>query len=426
MTRPPFLPLTVSWNLTQRCNLACAHCYIDASSQADTSGELSAEEARGVIRQLAEVNSQAVLILTGGEPLLRPDIYDLIRTASKIGFWTVLGSHGGFLDARVADKLLKADLKGAGVSLDSLDPGRHDAFRGIPKAWKRTVSAMDVMRDKGLPFLIEMTVTGNNRGELAAMADFAVEKGATALNVFFLVPTGRGAELNDLTPEQYEEALKELALLQKRHAGRLMINAKCAPHYRRVVWEMDPDSAFVRTFFGGGCPAGTYYCRINPKGDVTPCPYMPLVVGNVRETPFKDIWEGSTVLRELREAKRGGRCGDCEFSELCGGCRCRAYAATGDYLAEDPSCTYEPGQYGGRRIPLSPERTYGAIASPASSKMTWTSEAEEKLKGVPGFARGMVRGAVERSARKRGFSIVNAKLMKELRQKMAGRFPLRK
>ena len=125
---------------------------------------------------------------------LRPDIYDLIGAASERGFWTVLGSHGGLLDARVAEKLLKADLKGAGVSLDSLDSRRHDLFRGIPRAWEKTVSALGVMRDKGLPFLIEMTITGKNRGELAAMADFAVEKGATALNVFFLVPTGRGAE----------------------------------------------------------------------------------------------------------------------------------------------------------------------------------------------------------------------------------------
>ncbi len=255
------------------------------------------------------------------------------------------------------------------------------------------------------------------------MARFSVAEGATALNVFYLVPTGRGADLNGLGAEEVEASLKELAGLQAEHAGRLMINAKCAPHYRRVVWELDPGSPFVRTFFGGGCPAGTYYCRVGPTGDVTPCPYMPLAVGNVRETPFDRLWKESPILKEFREAKRGGRCGDCEFSELCGGCRCRAYAATGDYLAEDPACSYQPGRRRGEKIPLSPERTYGA---PSTSSLEWTVGARERLKAVPFFARGMVERAVEDAARRRGAAVVTDELMTELREKMAGRFPLNK
>ncbi len=417
---PAFLPLSISWNLTQRCNLACAHCYIEARGAADPE-ELSPQESLEVLRQIARVNSQAVLILTGGEPLLRPDLFELISQASRIGFWTVLGSHGGLLDEATALRLVEAGLKGVGVSLDSVSPEAHDSFRGIPRSWEKTVAALDVMAAGRLSFLVEMTLTRSNRGELAAMADFALEKGATALNVFFLVPTGRGAGLNDLTATEYEEVLNELAALQKIHAGRLLINAKCAPHYRRVLWERDPDSPYVRTFFGGGCPAGTYYCRITPRGEVTPCPYMPLPVGNLRQTPFDALWRDSPVLREFREAKRGGRCGDCEFSELCGGCRCRAFAVTGDYLAEDPSCAYEPGKHV-NRVPLSAERTYGVSALEG---LTWTPEAKERIEGIPFFARGMVKKAVEEAARRRGCAVVNEELLGELRRKMAGRFPLK-
>ena len=419
---PAFIPLTVSWNLTQRCNLSCAHCYIDAGAKADKTGELDADEALRVLGQIAEVNPQAVLILTGGEPLLRQDIYSLIRASREHGFWTVLGSHGGMLGAEVADKLVEAGLKGVGVSVDSVQAVEHNRFRGIAGAWENTIAALRVMRDKGLPFLIETTVTRFNKGRLREMAAFAVEQGATSLNVFFLVPTGRGANLNDLTPAEYEEALGVLVGLQEELAGTLLVNAKCAPHYRRALWEHDPDSKFVRTFHGGGCPAGTYYCRITPQGDVTPCPYMPLPVGNLRQASFATLWRDAPVLRELREAQRGGRCGTCEFSELCGGCRCRAYATTGDYLAEDPSCTYQPGQYGGRAVPLPPERTYGAADA---EELPWTEGARARVEAVPFFARGMVKRAVEDAARRRGATVVTGELMQELREAMKGRFPLR-
>jgi AdoMet-dependent heme synthase len=422
LAAPTFIPLTVSWNLTRLCNLECAHCYIDAGKRADRTGELSAEEALGVLAQIAEVNPQAVLILTGGEPLLRKDIYDLVRAASETGFWTVLGSHGGMLDGAVAEKLVAAGLKGVGVSLDSVDAERHDKFRGIQGAFRRTSAALEVMRAVGLPFLIETTVTRWNRSELAPMAELATERGATALNVFFLVPTGRGASLNDLSPRDYEEALVELARLQEEYAGRLLVNAKCAPHYRRVLWERDHDSTFVRTFHGGGCPAGTYYCRITPDGDLTPCPYMPLPVGNLRQTRFAELWRESPVLRQFREDRRGGRCGECEFGELCGGCRCRAYATTGDFLAEDRSCTYQPGTYGGEAIPLPPERTYGAAED---GELPWTEGARAKMNAIPFFARGMVRRAVEGAARRRGAAVITEEVLQQIRESMKGRFPMR-
>ncbi|MBI2889810.1 MAG: radical SAM protein [Nitrospirae bacterium] len=421
---PRFIPLTLSWNLTRRCNLACAHCYIDASGHEKGENELTTGECLETLKQVARLNPEAFLILTGGEPLLRRDIFELVRAASGLGFWTVLGSHGGLMDRSAARELARAGLRGVGVSLDSLDPAKHDAFRGIPKAWEHTVAALDALREERLPFLIETTITKMNRAEIPALPEFAAAQGATALNVFFLVPTGRGAKVNDLTPAEYEESLGLLADLQERFAGRLLINAKCAPHYRRVLWERNPQSEFVRTFRGGGCPAGTYYARIGPTGDVTPCPYMPLAVGNVRSAPFDEIWERSEIMAQFRTERRGGRCGACEFDELCGGCRCRAYAMTGDYLAEDPSCVYQPGKYDRQRTPLPPERTYGATAE--SSGIAWTPEAEARLSQVPFFARGMVRQAVESAARARNVQMVTADLMAELRSTMAGRLPFRK
>lgn len=421
-TLPEFIPLTISWNLTKRCNLACAHCYIDASAKEKGGGELSPQESIEILRQLAAVNREAVLILTGGEPLLRKDIFELIQQASTHGFWTVLGSHGGLLEEKTAEKLIESGLKGVGVSLDSLSPQVHNRFRGIDKAWEKTVSAISVMRSKQLPFLIETTMTPFNKNELPEMAAFALEKGASALNVFFLVPTGRGANLPDLTSSEYETTLKQLAELQALYAGRLLINAKCAPHYRRVVWELDHTSPFVRTFRGGGCPAGSYYCRITPEGDVTPCPYMPLTVGSLREKSFSEIWKDSPILHDFRKASLGGRCGACEFNLLCGGCRCRAYATTGNYLAEDPSCEYQPGKYKDQLIPFPAEQTYGIAPS---SHLTWTEEALLKLNKIPFFARGMVKRGIESIAKSQGNQIIDEELMNKIRESMAGRFPLK-
>lgn len=350
---------------------------------------------------------------------MRGDIFDLIREASRIGFWTVLGTHGGLLDERGVERLAASGLKGAGVSLDSIDQAKHDRFRGIAKAWDKAVLAMDALRAAGVAFLVETTVTRLNRTELPAMADFALEKGATALNVFFLVPTGRAANLTGLTVEECEDTLTVLASLQERHAGKLLVNAKCAPHYRRVLWERNRDSPYVRTFRGGGCPAGTYYCRITPTGDVTPCAYMPLPVGNVRRTSFEELWEKSPILRDFRADGLGGRCGRCEFSQVCGGCRCRAYAVTGNYLAEDPSCGFQPGKYGKVSIPFPSERSYG---SPAAGTLEWTPGAVQSLEKVPLFARGMVSQAVEKAARGRGQAVVTEELLQELRRAMAGRF----
>ena len=432
-----FTPYTISWNLTQRCNQRCAHCYLSAFPGASAAEELTTEECFRVMDEIAGVNPDVVLILTGGEPFLRTDLFDLGGYAAEKGFTVVLGTNGFLLKEEQAKAMRRHGIQGASISLDSTDPARHDTFRRLPGAWRGAVRAAEVLRAEGLPFSLHMSVTDWNVEEIPGMIDLARALGARVLNLFFLVRTGRGEGLTDITPEQYERILTSLARAQGvgpaeggaddpwalalARAGDMLIRAKCAPFFRRILYGLDPASPLLRNFAEGSCPAGRHYCRIMPDGDVTACPYMPLVAGNLRRVPFGALWRDAALFNDLRGGRLGGRCGACEFSRVCGGCRCRAYATYGDYLAEDPACTYQPGAYGGRVIELPAEQTFGIAAEPT---LPWTAEAQARLKLVPGFARGMVIKGVERHARDRGIGVITAELMQEVRQRMAARTAL--
>jgi radical SAM protein with 4Fe4S-binding SPASM domain len=195
-------------------------------------------------------------------------------------------------------------------------------------------------------------------------------------------------------------------------ADGLLIRAKCAPHFRRILYQLDPESPLLANYAHGSCPAGKSYCRITPTGDVTPCPYMPVSAGNLREVGFAELWARGQVFTDLREKPLGGRCGTCEFREICGGCRCRAYATSGDYLAEDPACGYQPGRHGGALIRLPVEQTFGLEAPHG---LAWEPSARARLDAVPAFARAMVVQAVEAYARSRGETLVTPALLAEVR-----------
>jgi radical SAM protein with 4Fe4S-binding SPASM domain len=203
------------------------------------------------------------------------------------------------------------------------------------------------------------------------------------------------------------------------HAGGLLIRAKCAPHFRRIIYQLDPGSLLLRNYAHGSCPAGKYYCRITPGGDVTPCPYMPVAAGSLRTRSFADLWRSAGVFDDLRDPKLGGRCGACEFSRVCGGCRCRAYATSGDYLAEDPACGYQPGAHGGQVIDLPPALTFGL---PVAPELIWEDGARARLDAIPSFARGMVVKAVEAYARGRGETVITPELLTEVRDRWGSRF----
>jgi radical SAM protein with 4Fe4S-binding SPASM domain len=347
-----YVPLVVSWNVTAKCNLKCAHCYINAK---DTKlpNELSTEGAKMLIHQIIEV-SRPLLILSGGEPLLREDIYEIIRYGADRGLRMGMGSNGILIDDEVSRRLKDAGMETVAISLDSSIPDRHDEFRGVKGCWDHAVNAIKALKKSRIQVQVNCTVTPQNYDEIDNIMSLAEDLSVENFHLFFLVPTGRGTGLKDITPRMYEDMIS--STLAKTRKYKLDVKPSCAPQFMRVAKEQGVDmSRWVR-----GCMAGLYYCRIYPSGEVTPCPYMPLTVGNVREKSFKDIWFNSEVFKSLRDFdKLKGKCGKCEYRDVCGGCRARAYGVStnfmdfcgalhepiesqSDYLAEDPWCIYKP------------------------------------------------------------------------------------
>lgn len=330
--------MIISWNTTRKCNQFCAHCYRDARAEADT-GELSTREGLGLLDEIAKCGFR-IVVLSGGEPLVRPDILDLIRHGSQIGLRVVLGTNGTLLTPQWVEALKTAGCARVGISLDSTDPRVHDKFRRMEGAWELSVAGMRYCREAGLPFQIHTTVTERNQHEILAITDLAVQLGATAHHIFFLVPAGRGEsiEAESLRALEYERLLNRI--LRKQQEVDIELKPTCAPHFMRIAKRRGIPMRFTK-----GCLAGTHYCVVTPTGDVQPCPYLPLTVGNVLETPFSQIWRMNPVFDDLRQAALQGRCGRCDHADICGGCRARAYYYSGgDYLAEEPWCLYLPAE----------------------------------------------------------------------------------
>lgn len=249
--------------------------------------------------------------------------------------------------------------------------------------------------------LVQMTVTPWNYHEIGGVISFASDLGATGFTLYFLVCTGRGEALTDITPRQYEEALASLLEAQREYPN-MVLRARCAPQIYRLAYGKGS------TLTGSaGCLAGTVYGRITPEGEVTPCPYLPIVVGNVRDTGLAELWAGSPVLHQLRDPNLGGRCGICEFRQQCGGCRARVYAVKGDLWAEDPFCDYQPT---------------GSFSSQVAA-IAWEEEAEARIQRVPGFIRGRVKGAVEEFARSRGHATVSLEVIEEVLRSVRPQLP---
>ena len=436
-------PYVISWNLTYRCNLACEHCYLDAGGApkvgtenfADRS-ELGTEECFRVIDEIARFAPECLTILTGGEPLLRRDILEIVRRAAERELWVVVGTNGVRISENVAKRLADAGARGLSLSLDALDPERHDRFRRVRGAWQNTVDGAEILNRSGLPFIVQTTAGSHNVGELEAIADFAYERlAAKVWNLYFLVPTGRGQFVSDMNPAQYDEVLAALYRIQRKYDRRMLVNAKCAPHYIKTVLEQggtaeaaNGDSAAlwagpspIRTYSGGagGCPAGTHYMGIRPNGDVTPCPYLPVFAGSLRNATLADLWDRSELFTSIRRrTSLGGRCGECEMNAHCGGCRARAYGMTGDLMSEDPLCTHTPGKFAGSPLLVMrgrPGVTYGADSS---RTVAWDDAAAERMKRIPAFVRGMVTKAVEDSCRRNGIDRVTTEELEKIRARM--------
>lgn len=380
-------PRLVFWETTAGCNLACIHCRRITVADQLLPQDLTTEEAFELIDQIASFG-RPIFVLSGGEPLFRPDIYDIARHATDAGLIVALATNGTLIDAQAARKIKAAGIRRVSISFDGADAATHDIFRGRG-AFDRAIAGMSHLRGIGVPYQINTTVARHNVHQMPETLALAKNIGAVALHLFLLVPVGCGVEIAEdqqITAAEYEEVLNWM--YDAEMEGSIELKATCAPHYFRIVRQRQAEErrsgifrerphslhrqqhagdqahggnagpvAQSRQHPGGGhpggrhamnamtkgCLAGTGVAFVSHRGEIFPCGYLPLEAGIVRQTGFQEIWERSPLFAELRDPDLlGGKCGICEFKQICSGCRARAYGMTMDHLGEEPFCTYQP------------------------------------------------------------------------------------
>jgi radical SAM protein with 4Fe4S-binding SPASM domain len=390
-------PRLIFWEVTKGCNLRCIHCRATAT-ELSSPLDLPTAKAREIIEQIAAY-SNPILVLSGGEPLYRRDIFELAALATQRGLRVALATNGTLVDPAVARKVVDAGVKRVSISLDGADAATHDSFRGIPGAFDSAIGGLRNLKQLGMSVQINMTIARHNAAQLPQVLDLARDLGADALHTFLLVPVGCGVEIADrqmVPPDEYERILNWF--YDRSLEGGIELKATCAPHYFRVVRQRraqerreagypdHPTSADApgkagigpaemlmpsgtgvvirknaelagQPARGGhpgghpsgmnamtkGCLAGTGVCFVSFEGGVYPCGYLPVEAGNLKQQTFREVWEDSPVFAALRDTSNlKGKCGCCEFRNVCMGCRARAYAVTGDMLDEEPFCAYQP------------------------------------------------------------------------------------
>jgi heme b synthase len=337
----------VAWEVTRSCNLACVHCRA-SSACGPYEGELDTGRCLQLLDEIAAF-SQPVIILTGGEPLLRPDIFEIAAYGDSKGLRMVMATNGTLVDDETAIKIREAGIRRVSISLDGIDAARHDAFRQVPGAFEGALSGIEALKRAGVEFQVNTTITRMNLDQIEGLLALAQNLGAAAHHIFLLVPTGRGKEMahQAISPNDYEKTLDWF--YETGLSCPMQLKATCAPHFYRIYHQRkkeraqkalpeNPLHAMTR-----GCLGGSSFVFISHRGQAQPCGYLELDCGQLKEKPFEEIWKDSAIFRDLRDLKKyGGKCGRCEFITVCGGCRARAYEKTGDYLAEEPLCVYEP------------------------------------------------------------------------------------
>jgi AdoMet-dependent heme synthase len=337
----------IAWEVTRSCNLNCVHCRA-AASCGPYPGELSTGKCFQLIDEIAAV-SLPVIILTGGEPLLRPDIFKIASYGTNKGLRMVIATNGTLVNSDTVKKMIQSGIKRVSISIDGKDAASHDAFRQEKGAFDKAMTGIDAMKEADMEFQINTTITTANLKQIQDILELAKKLGAAAHHIFLLVPTGRGRDLAEqaITAAEYEKTL--MWFHQESLSCEIQLKATCAPHYFRIMHQQKTKGEERKKPAGHfhemtrGCLGGITFCFISHVGLVQPCGYLELDCGNVKKKNFAAIWENSEVFRNLRDySKYGGKCGGCEFIKVCGGCRARAYEATGDYLAEEPLCLYQP------------------------------------------------------------------------------------
>jgi len=383
-----YKPRLIFWEVTKGCNLRCIHCRATVSGL-HSSLDLPTTKALNIIKQVSQ-SYLPILVLSGGEPLFRRDIYELARYARECGLRVALATNGTLVDQEVAKKIVDAGVRRVSISLDGADAATHDVFRGIPGAFEAALRGLRNLTELGMSVQINMTIARHNAHQLPAVLELARKLGADALHTFLLVPVGCGVDIAEeqmVPADEYEKILNWF--YDRAQEGGIELKATCAPHYFRVARQRQAAerrlaSLAAATAAGGqsgigptemtmpgstgiglhppaghpgeqpsgslhamtkGCLAGTGVCFISHQGEVFPCGYLPVSAGNLNQQTFVEIWENAPVLNDLRDTGNlKGKCGCCEFRNICMGCRARAFAATGNYLDEEPFCVYEPRQ----------------------------------------------------------------------------------
>jgi len=345
-----FIPKWIAWETTQKCNLKCVHCRC-SSDMTSSEGDFTTEEGKNLLKEIADF-SKPVVVLSGGEPLLRKDIFELAEYGTSLGLRICMATNGALVNDEVCEKMRKAEIKMVSLSLDGSTAAVHDDFRSCPGAFDGVVRAAAYFRKHGQKFLINSSFTKRNQHDIANTFKVAKSLGATAWYMFMIVPTGRGEEIMSelISKEDYEEIL-DWHYRQEKMEDDILMRPTCAPHYYRIVPQkakaegekFERRSLTFSTGGGKGCIAAQTICLIDCFGNVKPCSYFHRSAGNVKTTPFKEIWENAEIFKALRNFKAyKGKCGECEFINVCGGCRARADAVYGDYMEEEPFCNYVP------------------------------------------------------------------------------------
>ncbi|MFZ7126970.1 MAG: heme b synthase [Desulfobacterales bacterium] len=338
----------VAWETTRNCNLACRHCRASADL-GPHEGELDTEASFRLLDQIAEVG-KPIVILTGGEPLLRADIFDIASYGNQLGLRMVMAPNGTLITPEHARKMKASGIQRISVSLDGATRESHDSFRGVAGAFDGAIRGIEFAKSAGIEFQVNTTISKLNLDQIPKIQELAIRLGAVAHHIFLLVPTGRGKYLIDkeIDAEEYESTLNWF--YDQRERSKLQLKATCAPHYYRILRQRAREEGKKVNFESHGldavtrgCLGGVGFCFISHRGIVQPCGFLQVESGDVTRESFADIWRGSKVFLTLRDYDAlKGKCGDCEYRRVCGGCRARAYEATGDYMEEEPLCSFEP------------------------------------------------------------------------------------
>jgi radical SAM protein with 4Fe4S-binding SPASM domain len=321
----------VAWELTRSCNLSCLHCRAAAKNEKDER-ELKTDECKKVLDSIASFSSP-VIILTGGEPLIREDIFEIIEHGRKKGLHMVLATNGTLLSKERARILKELGIKRISLSLDGKDSKSHDGLRGIEGSFDSVIHAARILKEEDFPFQINTTLTFINVDQIEPIYELSKSLGACAWHVFLLVPVGRAKEIRDqsLKAKEYEETLERIYELERRR--EMDIKVTCAPQYYRILKEKG------EVLKGSGCLAGKSFMFISNVGIAQPCGYLEIPCGDVRKEGVEKVWKTSQVFLMLRDySKYNGKCGKCKYLRICGGCRARAYEEYGDFMGQEPFC----------------------------------------------------------------------------------------